>query len=381
MSSTKTLATWAAALALAASTPAFAQLTPDQVPGGLGTEQVQPETAQPQEQVGDAVAATVEGEEIYQSEIDEVLAPYQQQFAQMPPEQRAMILQQAQSEILNQLISQRLVLQYAKEHELTVGEEEVEERIAEISENMAGGPGELDQILATMGMDREGLKKQLSTELLFNKAIENYMATLDDPDTEEVAAFYEENKEMFSGQPEQVTASHILLGVDPGASEDARAEKLEQAQGLLEQVHNGAEFADLAREYSTCPSSARGGDLGSFTRNRMVAPFEEAAFAMEPGEVSDIVETDFGYHIIKVTDRQAAEETPFEEVQEDIVEMLKGQKVGEWLEGLQANADVQIHTRTAPPQPQQIQPPPRPDAAPPAPGDVAPPPPAPGDVY
>ena len=105
-------------------------------------------------------------------------------------------------------------------------------------------------------------------------------------------------------KPEQVKASHILVKVDAGADEAKKAEARKKIQEIQQKVKAGGDFEALATENSDCPSKAKGGDLGFFERGQMVKPFEEAAFALKPGEVSGIVETQFGYHIIKVQEKK-----------------------------------------------------------------------------
>ncbi len=103
---------------------------------------------------------------------------------------------------------------------------------------------------------------------------------------------------------DQVRASHILLMYQGSARSSATRSKddaLQEIQGLKAQLDGGADFGDLARQHSDCPSRAQGGDLGAFGRGQMVKPFEEATFGMEVGATSDVVETDFGYHIIRRT--------------------------------------------------------------------------------
>jgi peptidyl-prolyl cis-trans isomerase C len=141
---------------------------------------------------------------------------------------------------------------------------------------------------------------------------------------EEASKYYMDNVLQFS-QPEQVQASHILLGnkdMDDAAKATAKA----KAEEVLKQVEAGGDFAALAKEHSTCPSKERGGDLGYFPKEQMVPEFANAAFAMKVGDVSDIVETQFGYHIIKVTGRKEAQTQQLDEVKETIIAGLKNKK-------------------------------------------------------
>lgn len=135
----------------------------------------------------------------------------------------------------------------------------------------------------------------------------------------ELKAYYEQNKSAY-GQPEERRASHILLTAGEGGSASDKAGARQKAEELLAQLRrNPNDFAKLAREFSKDPgSAANGGDLGFFGRNMMVKPFEEAAFKLRPGGISDVVETDFGFHIIRVDEVKPATYKPFEAVRAEI---------------------------------------------------------------
>ncbi len=142
---------------------------------------------------------------------------------------------------------------------------------------------------------------------------------------EEVAARYAADRERYE-EPEQRHARHILFQVTDTDSDAVRAKKRKKAEEVLALARKGGDFAALARKYSEGPSGKNGGDLGFFTRRSMVKPFADAVFAMQPGTVSDIVETPFGYHIIKLEEVRPARLRPLEEVRETIVAELKREK-------------------------------------------------------
>lgn len=141
---------------------------------------------------------------------------------------------------------------------------------------------------------------------------------------EELRKYYEQNAARYA-TPEERRASHILIAADASAPAGQRAAAREKAEGLLAEVRaKPALFASLAAKNSDDPgSAARGGDLDFFGRGSMVKPFEEAVFSLEPGQVSDIVETDFGFHIIRVTDKRGGERRAFESVRDDIAKELR----------------------------------------------------------
>jgi peptidyl-prolyl cis-trans isomerase C len=158
-------------------------------------------------------------------------------------------------------------------------------------------------------------------------------------------AFYDNNEERFV-QPERVKASHILLQVNQNDPETTRAAKKAEAQRILGEIKKGADFADLARRFSDCPSKQQGGDLGYFERGRMDPVFEKAAFGLKTGQMSGIVETQFGYHIIKTTDHAAASTVPFDQAKQNIMQYLgdqqKTQALTTYFDSLRAASSVQI---------------------------------------
>jgi peptidyl-prolyl cis-trans isomerase D len=159
------------------------------------------------------------------------------------------------------------------------------------------------------------------------------------PSEEAVKAYYDEHKDDRFTEQEQVRASHILVPVAPDADDAAKAEARKKADDLLAKVKAGGDFAALAKEHSGDPGSAsKGGDLGFFPRGRMVGPFEEAAFTLEPGKVSEIVESPFGLHIIRVEEKKAGGPQPLEQVREQIVTTLTDER-GLELAHKQADAD------------------------------------------
>ena len=154
---------------------------------------------------------------------------------------------------------------------------------------------------------------------------------------EEVAARYQQNIAMYE-TPEQVRASHILFKTE--GKDDAAVKKI--AEGVLKQVRSGADFAKLARQYSEDGSKDKGGDLDFFPRGKMVKEFDEASFTMKPGQISDLVKTQYGYHIIKVTDRKDKTTRTLAEVKAVLEDQIKTEKAQREAERLQAEVAKEI---------------------------------------
>lgn len=152
--------------------------------------------------------------------------------------------------------------------------------------------------------DLEKAKKNLLIQYSVNKFLKGIEVT-----DVEVLEYFESNKEQFK-KPESMIASHILVKEE------------EQAKDILEKINNGLSFEEAASKYSDCPSKDRGGDLGQFARGSMVPEFEDAAFSSELGLVDRPVKTQFGYHIIKVVEKNKAETPELEEVQEQVKQTL-----------------------------------------------------------
>jgi peptidyl-prolyl cis-trans isomerase C len=231
---------------------------------------------------------------------------------------------------------------------ITVTDLQVDEHIARLAAEQKPPMSlqEFSELLKAYGKDvqevKDNIKRGLAYETLIEKKFPEDLAVSE----ADARAYYDENQARFE-QPEQVRASHILIKPEPVKAEDSAADPNEakaaagkRAAELLEEIRQGADFAELAKQHSQCPSSAKGGDLG-FTarsdpnkgRRGWVEPFEKAAFDLEVGELSDVVETQFGYHIIKVTDHKDARKLPFEEVKSQIMEDLAKQKKAQALRG------------------------------------------------
>ena len=273
---------------------------------------------------GDMIAV-VNGTIISKGEFDRVrdyeLRRAAQSGQQIPEAQ----MQKIENSILDSLIVGELLYQESKKKGIEVKPETVNEQLAVIKKRF---PSEaefskaLDKNNMTVSKIRADISRDMAIQQLIDQEVDQKVKTTD----EESKAFYDANPKFFQ-QPERVKASHILIKVDEGASEEKKAEARNKIKDIQQKVQKGEDFAALAKTYSEGPSAPKGGDLDYFGRGQMVKPFEDVAFSLKPNETSDIVETRFGYHLIKVVDKQPAKNMTYAEVKDRINKHLKDQKL------------------------------------------------------
>jgi peptidyl-prolyl cis-trans isomerase C len=292
---------------------------------------------------GSAMAVKINDQVVTNQEVAEEEGRLMQQLGgRVDPQQMGQMKEVVKKQALENVISRALLDQAIERAGVTASQEEVDARMTEIRSQM-GSDEEFAQRLAMMGITEEMLEKEMGTAIKVEKLIETRgdLTTVTD---EDLRTYYNENIDRFK-QPAQVQASHILFKVETTDTEAEKGAKRQEAEAVLAELGGGADFAQLAQEHSACPSSQNGGDLGFFRRGQMVKPFEDAAFGMKAGEMSGIVETQFGYHIIKVTDRQEEREIPFEEAKEGLIGFLEGQKkqeaMGSYIEELRGEAVIE----------------------------------------
>gem|GEM_PF-789967 len=231
------------------------------------------------------------------------------------------------SNALDGLITYELVRQAADAQGITITDEDIQRELNIIISSM-GSRDNFEQALEQYQMTEKDLYPNLLNQARLRKLLASQIKITDDT----IRAYYDQNKDSF-GSPEQVKASHILV------------ETQAEADALYTQLKNGADFAKLAQEKSIDTGSGfSGGDLGYFERGVMVTEFEDAAFSLKVGEISSPVQSQFGYHLILVTDHKAAVTKTFEDVKEQITETLTSQKIYElsqsYISDLHAKADI-----------------------------------------
>jgi len=250
---------------------------------------------------------------------------------------------QIKKQVLENLIARELLYQESQTKGIKVDQKEIEAQVTALKGRF---PSEVEfkNALSTMNLTEADLRFQFERDLAIRKLLDDQIGDKVAVSEKESKAYYDNNLESFK-KPEQVRASHILIKVDPEAEEAKKAEARTKIESLQAKLKKGEDFGALAKEYSEGPSGPKGGDLGFFGRGQMVKPFEEAAFSMKPGQVSGMVETRFGYHLIMVAERTPESTLSYEEVKDRLEQYLKQQKVQEaiaaYVETLQGKAKIE----------------------------------------
>lgn len=294
----------------------------------------------------DAVLVRVNGEEITRGDVQKLMAAAMQQVAgQVPPQQLQQMQTQMYNNVREQLITKKLMDAAIVAANVVVSEEDLAAAMDEIRASVPPGQ-ELDAALAASGTTLEELTENIKEQLATRQFLESKTEGVADATEAEAREFYDANPDRFK-KPESVSASHILIKFDEADTDETKAEKKAQLEMIRTDIIAGTiTFQDAAATNSHCPSKAQGGSLGTFGKGQMVPEFEVAAFTQEIDEVGDVIETQFGYHIIKVSDRQEEGVVDFEESQEQIVGFLSNQKkqeaVAAYIKSLRDAATIEV---------------------------------------
>ncbi len=288
------------------------------------------------------ITAVVNGVKItneeYEEQISRLISQYEAQGATLPPEQ----LVEMRKSILDNMIMKEVLLQKSVSYEISP--EEVDERISSIKGNFPDEKA-FEETMTLQGFDMESLKTALSEDMRIQKFMDDTTPKDFEISDEEISNFYNENPSYFSN-PEKIKASHILVSVKEDSTDEEKAKALEKVKMIQGKLDKGADFAKIAILESEGPSAPQGGDLGEFARGQMVKEFEEAAFTLPEGEISGIVETQFGYHIIKTIKKIPESKFTLDEVKEKISVFLKQEKektsTQDYLDSLREKARIRI---------------------------------------
>lgn len=300
----------------------------------------------PGDRVLDRVAAVVNGDPVTLSELQERGGLEWRRIEAMPPggerdQARARVLQAA----LDQIVAERLLEAQAKELGVEASDAQVDSAIEDIKRKNRLDDSQLDRALEEQGLDRPGFRKQLRRDIEAFRILEMKVKSRIKVTDEDVRSWYQSHPKEFSSD-DRVRVRHIFLPVPAGASDGEAAAVRAQGEQVLERLRSGEDFAAVARQVSKGPSAAEGGELGFVKRGSIQPELEKAAFALQPGQLSPLVRTKAGYHILEAEERRAGGALPFDEVKEAIRDRLSSERVEthrtQYLAELRKDAVVEV---------------------------------------
>jgi len=313
-----------AAKAASANGSPVAQSVATQSPGSAvatPTAAAQVEPAKPVPAQLPEIVAKVNGEVISKADFEQAIGNAEQRAGgPVPPDQRDRVYR----ELLDQMIGYRLLIQESKARKIAIPDADLEARMIALKQQFPTEDA-FKQALAQQHVTLDQIKADARQDMVVSKLVADAIAAKVSVKPEDVQTFYKENPKSFQ-ESEKVHASHILITAPKDADAATKAKARAKAESILKDIKAGQDFATLAKQNSQDPgSAANGGDLGFFQQGQMVGPFNDVAFSLKPGSVSDVVETDFGYHIIKVIEKQPGRTVPLDEVKPKIEQFLEGQ--------------------------------------------------------
>jgi peptidyl-prolyl cis-trans isomerase C len=303
----------------------------------------------------DKYIAKVNGVEISNIDMERKFNLIKERYASMGMPLDDSKLQEFRKNIINSLVEQEVLYQESSAQGIKIEPAEIKTELENFKKQFETEDAFKKQI-AEMNFTEEIILSQIGRSKSIQKFINDKIMPDIKVSNDDVKKYYDSHPDEFK-LPERVHASHILVKVDP---KDKDAEKLKKEakkkiEGIKTKLDKGEDFAKLATENSDCPSKAKGGDLGFFERGQMVKPFEEAAFSLKPGEVSAIVETQFGYHIIKAQEKKEASTLAFDEIKEKLQQKLKDDRFKEtfpnYMETLKKKYTIEIVEDMSAPKP------------------------------
>jgi peptidyl-prolyl cis-trans isomerase C len=287
------------------------------------------------------VLARVNGQSVTKADFERLLKNLEANRGPVPPDQRDRVLRG----LLEQLITYNVLKQEAFTRKVTFPEAELDAKVEQMRKPFATD-ADFEKALTARNTTAAQLKNDARVDIQINKMMEAEVATAAAATEADAKDFYDKNPERFK-QPDSIRASHILIMASETADDGTKKAARAKIDAVLKRARAGEDFAALAKEHSQDGSAAQGGDLGFFSRGQMVPPFDQAAFALKPSEISDVVTTQFGYHIIKLIERKEASTVPFEQVKPRVVDYLtnekKQQRINAFIEEAKKRAKIEVH--------------------------------------
>lgn len=295
-------------------------------------------------EIVDGIVAVVNNEVVTQAELNAILLPlYTQYKSTYSDEELLMKIDEAKKNILYQLIEDKLILQEAHKIGMPATDEEVAERLEQIKSQFSSSQ-EFKSALASQGLTVVDLKEKYREQIMIKKMVNREVRSRVSVTPIEIALFYEKNEDDFN-LPAQVKVMTIMIRKSE-ADPESNTDSLKKIKMIELKIAEGEDFAKLAREYSQDPSAVDGGDMGYIGKGQMMKKIDEVIFSLQPGEISETIETPVGYHVFKIVEVKEAGAESFDEARMQIENYLFQEKAkerfDEWMTNLKENAYISV---------------------------------------
>jgi parvulin-like peptidyl-prolyl isomerase len=295
-------------------------------------------TAFPDSLVSDEVVATVNGDPILGGDVT-FLA-----YSTTAASPDSLHNRQFNERVLDQMIDRIVFYQDARTSGVSVADTLVEKMVSQFITQF-GGEERVATMLDDMGLKRADVTRSFQRDMVIREFVQKHVEPSIEVKEDDSRAFYDQHKDSFASV-DSVHARHIILMFRPEDTPEIKADRLKQITDIQKRAKSGEDFAGLARQYSQDGAARSGGDLGYFPREMMVKPFADVAFSLKKGEISGVVETQFGYHVIQCLDHKKAAEPTYENARPRVDAMLRQQALGEELQNrLKRDRDAAIIVR------------------------------------
>ena len=295
----------------------------------------------------DRIVAVVNGDIIVLSELRQISRNYldrmSDQFKVAGGDEQ---LREAERRILDQLIDEKLVNQEADRLAITFSEREVDMAVKDMQNRNKLNDAQFAAALAEEGLTMPKYREQLKSQMKKVRVIDQEIKSRIQVSKEEVDAYYEKHADDFNAEPE-VRIQQIRLIIPPESSAGEVSRIQAQAESILAKIKGGEDFTSLVGLYSQDPTAQAGGDMGTFKRGELLPAIDEYAFSMKPGEVSPVIRTEGGFHIVKVVGRREPTALSDEERRAEVKDVIFSEKAEEdfkvWIEKLRKKAYIEVH--------------------------------------
>ena len=299
-------------------------------------------TAVAQAKVIDKIVAIVDSEVITQSDVDKALAPLSAQYAAIyRDEEFSQKLAEAKRDIINRLIENKLILMEAEKQEIRVSDEKVEAKIEEIRAQFSS-EDEFEATLLKQGLSIVELEENYRNQIMIQRVINREVRSKIVVKPTEIVDYYYAHLDDFTN-PEEIKISHILIRIDNTTDAHRAYQAAREVLGLLDK---GIDFAQVAREYSDGPHADQGGSVGFVSQGQMIKEIDEVIFKLKVGELSGLIKSDLGYHIVRIDDKRPLYVRGLSDVQFEIKDILFKRKMEEnfteWINKLKEDAFISI---------------------------------------